>query len=418
MLRWSNMKTNELVRVLTSPRMLTVALQGVVSGLVPGLIGGSLLQAWVSDAGVDIKTIGLLTAVATPYTLKFLWAPLLDRFTLPLGRRKGAILLSQLLLLVAVGFMSTLDPKTGVQTIAVTAVVIAFLGATLDIALDAWRREYLSDSEIALGLSANTLAFLISFRLITGSLALILADHMSWAHVYQIMGLCIVPSMISIFFSTEPVTDVPPPKRFYESVALPFIDFFQRQGALFLILFILLYKLGDNMGSALTTKFYLDLGYTKTEIGLIGKWAGWIAIAGGSLVGGVLMLRMRIRNALFIFGIFQAISTACFALLAMVPHHILALGSIIAFENFTAGLGTAAFSTLIARLTNKKFTATQYALLTSAMGVPRYLSGTPTGYLVQWMGWAAFFVFCGVVAVPGILLSLKIKEDEQGAISI
>ncbi len=411
-------KLDEVVRIITSARMLTVALQGLVSGLVPALIGGSLLQAWVSDAGVDIKTIGLLTAVATPYTLKFLWAPLLDRYSLPFGHRKGWILLSQLCLICSIFYMSLLNPRESVQHIAVVAVVIAFFGATLDIALDAWRREYLSDSEIALGLSANTLAFLISFRLIAGSLALILADHIAWGRVYQLMTLVIVPAAISIALSREPKVEEQPPQSFYDSIVLPFIDFFKRQGAFFLILFILLYKLGDNMGSALTTKFFLDLSYTKTEIGLVGKWVGWIAIAAGSITGGIFMLKMKIRNALFIFGIFQAISTAFFALLTIIPHHIVALGSIIGFENFTAGLGTAAFSTLIARLTNKKFTATQYALLTSVMGVPRYLSGAPTGYLVGWFGWFFFFVFCGVIAVPGILLSLKIKEDVHGSISI
>ncbi len=398
--------------------MLTVAMQGLVSGLIPALIGGSLLQAWVSDAGVDIKTIGLLTAVATPYTLKFLWAPFLDRFALPLGRRKGWILLCQIILALLTFYMSSLDPKQSVQHIAIVAVLLAFFGATLDIALDAWRREYLADSEIALGLSANTLTFLISYRLIAGSLALILADHISWARVYQIMILVFIPAAVSIFLSKEPPMVESAPRTFYESIVHPFADFFKRQGAVFLILFILLYKLGDNMGSALSTKFYLDLSYTKTEIGLIGKWVGWMAIAGGSIAGGLLMLRMKIRNALFIFGVFQAISTAALALLLTLPHHVASLGSLIAFENFTAGLGTAAFSTLIARLTNKKFTATQYALLTSAMGVPRYLSGAPTGYLVESLGWSMFFIFCGLIAIPGIFLSLKIKEDEKGYISI
>jgi len=407
----------EISRILTSARMLTVALQGIVSGLVPALIGGSLLQAWVSDAGVDIKVIGLLTGVATPYTLKFLWAPLLDRFPLPLGRRKGWILLSQVSLLGAIFYMSTLNPAGGVAHIATVAVVIAYLGATLDIALDAWRREYLNDNEIALGLSTNTFSYLIAFRLIGGSLALILADTLPWSMVYQLMGVFVLPAMVSILLSKEPKVDAAPPQKFYDSVVLPFVDFFQRKGAIFLLLFILLYKLGDNMGGALTTKFFLDLTYTKTEIGLIGKWIGWLAIAIGSIAGGVVMLRMKIRNALFIFGILQAVSTATFAILVVAPHSITILGSIIAFENLTAGLGTAAYSTLIARLTNKKFTATQYALLTSVMGVPRYLSGTPTGYLVEWLGWIPFFILCGLVAIPGIFMSLAIKEDDGGMIS-
>lgn len=408
----------ELGRVLTSARMLTVALQGIVSGLVPALIGGSLLQAWVTEAKVDIKIIGLLTGVALPYTLKFLWAPFLDRFTIPPGRRKGWILLAQLCLFLTIIYMSTLDPANSVTHVALVAVVIAYFGATLDIALDAWRREYLSDSEIALGLSANTFAFLIAFRLIGGSLALLLADHMSWANVYLIMSLFILPAAISIFLSREPDTGVEPPRKFYDSVVMPFADYFKRSGALFLLLFILLYKLGDNMGGALTTKFFLDMTYTKTEIGLIGKWIGWLAIAFGSIAGGVLLLKVKIGRALFWFGILQGISTAAFALLKLAPHNIAILGTVIGFENLTAGLGSAAFATLIARLTNKKFTATQYALLTSVMGVPRYLSGTPTGFMVEWMGWVPFFVVCALIAIPGTLMSLKIKEGPDGAITI
>lgn len=411
-------KFKDLIRILTSARMLNVAIQGIVSGLVPALIGGTLLQAWVTEAGVDIKIIGLLTGVAIPYTLKFLWAPVLDRFPLPLGRRKGWILLSHFLLLLGVFYMSSLDPAQGVKAIALTALVIAYLGATLDIALDAWRREYLDDSEIALGISANTFSYLIALRLIGGSLALILADHMPWAAVYRLMALFIIPAAVAILLSKEPKVEVPPPVSFNETVILPFVDFFKRQGAIFLLLFILLYKLGDNMGGALTTKFFLDLTYTKTEIGLIGKWVGWVAIALGSLAGGVLMLKFPIRKALFAFGILQALSTAAFAALVSLPHHIVALGVVIGFENLTAGLGTAAFGALIARLTNKRFTATQYALLTSAMGVPRYLSGTPTGYMVESLGWAPFFLLCGAIAIPGIFMALLIKEDPTGNISI
>jgi len=410
--------TKTISRILSSPRMLNVAAQGLVSGLIPALIGGGLLQAWLSDSGVDIKVIGLVTAVATPYTLKFLWAPLLDRFTPPFGRRKGWILISQACIILSVLYMSTLNPKDDIKALVLIATLVAYFGATLDIALDAWRREYLDDSEIALGLSANTLTFLISLRLIGGSLALVLADHISYGSIYRLLLLILIPAVVAIALSKEPEVAAAPPKKFYETVVLPFLDFFQRQGAIFLLLFILLYKLGDNMASALTTKFFLELTYTKTEIGLIGKWIGWISIALGSVMGGILVVKMRLRSSLFIFGIFQAVSTGLFALLPAIPHNVGALGAIIGFENLTAGLGTAAFATMVARLTNKKFTATQYALLTSVMGVPRYLSGSPTGFMVEQMGWTAFFIFCGLIAVPGIFLSLKIKEDEQGVISI
>ncbi|MEZ4813769.1 MAG: MFS transporter [Bdellovibrionota bacterium] len=280
------------------------------------------------------------------------------------------------------------------------------------------RREYLPDNQIALGLALNTTSYLIAMRLIGGALALSLAEFLPWSQVYQLMALVLVPCIVAMFLTDEPNVSSPSPKNFYESVVLPFQDFFTRKGAWLVIAFILLYKLGDNMGGALSTKFYLDMQYSKIEIGAASKLVGWIAIVAGSLIGGFFMVSMRIRNALFIFGVFQAISTAAFALLAVFSHNTLLLAAIIAFENFTAGLGTAAFSTLIARLTNKRFTATQYALLTSVMGVPRYLSGAPTGYIVEAVGWTSFYIFCGLVAIPGILLSLRVKENSNGEISL
>ncbi len=408
----------EQLKALQNPRMLVVFLQGIASGLPPALIGGSLLQAWVSDAGVDIKTIGLLTMVAMPYTLKFLWAPILDRFQLPFGRRKGWILLTQLLLILSVLFMSFMNPAESVQWIAIAAVVVAFISATLDIALDAWRIEYLPSNQISLGLSMNMTSYMIALRLLGGALALILADHIPWSQVYQLMAVFLLPSMIAIMMSKEPDMKVPPPKNFHESVVMPFLDFFGRKGAWIFIAFILLYKLGDNMGGALSTKFYLDMTYTKTEIGAVAKSVGWIAIVVGSLAGGFFMMSMKMRSALFSFGILQALSTGAFALLAVNSHSIPLLTGVIAFENFTAGLGTAAFATLIARLTNKKFTATQYALLTSVMGVPRYLSGAPTGYMVEAFGWITFYIICALIAIPGILISLRVKEDKAGVFSI
>jgi MFS transporter, PAT family, beta-lactamase induction signal transducer AmpG len=407
-----------LMRVLKNPKMIVVAIQGMVSGLIPTLIGGTLLQAWVTEAGLNIKVIGLLTGVATPYTIKFLWAPIVDRFKLPFGRRKGWILFLQLLLILAVLFMSGLNPAASLQKIVIAALVIAYLGATLDIVLDAWRREYLHDDDIAFGLGVNTMGYMIAFKLIGGSLALIMADHMPWGQVYRLLALFIVPAMVAIALSKEPQVEVAPPRSFYDSVAMPFAEFFSRKGSLLFIAFILLYKLGDNMGGALTTSFFLEMDYTKTEIGAASKLVGWIAIVVGSLLGGALVTTMKMRNSLFIFGILQALSTAAFAFIAIYEYSILLLTSVIAFENLTAGLGTAAYATLIARLTNKKFTATQYALLTSAMGIPRYMSGMVTGYMVAWMGWITFFITCALIAIPGMILALRVREDKSGQLTI
>jgi PAT family beta-lactamase induction signal transducer AmpG len=236
---------------------------------------------------------------------------------------------------------------------------------------------------------------------------LIMADYIPFSTVYLILAICMLPGVLTTLLTPEPENPAGKPKDMKEAIIDPLVEYFSRSGALWILTFILLYKVGDTMASAMTTPFYLDIGFSKSEIGAVVKLFGfWATIAGG-LAGGVMMIRLGINRSLWVFGFLQAASTACFALLANAGYSIPLLSFVIAFENLSSGMGTAAYAAFMASITNKKFTATQYALLTSLMGVPRVLASAPTGFLAKNVGWEFFFIACALVAIPGMLLLLK-----------
>jgi len=365
-----------------------------------------LVPAWLRDSGVSLAEIGLFALVGLPYTWKFLWAPLMDRWQLPLGLRRGWMLLAQLGLIVGIGFLGYVDPAADTGLVALVAVVIAVFSATQDVAIDAYRREILTDSELGLGNSIHVQAYRIA-SLVPGSLSLILADSLPWAWVFWITaGFMLIGVGLSLFVR-EPHRELSPASGLVETVIAPFREYVQRRGWSALVLalvFMVAYKLGDNMATALATPFYLDLGFTKTQIGLVAKHAAlWPAIAGG-LIGGVAMLRLGINRALWVFGVFQLVSILGFAWLASVGPVLGLLAAVIAFEYFGVGLGTAAFTAFIARESSKTFAATQFALFTALAALPRSLANATTGILVEQMGWVTFFVLCTALALPGMLL--------------
>jgi len=386
--------------------MLVAFLMGFACGL-PLLLTISVLQAWMREEGVDLTVIGMMALVGLPYNLKFFWAPLMDRFTLPfLGRRRGWLLVTQLCLMIAIAGLGLTDPKQGPWMVAFAAFLVTFFSASQDIVVDAYRREDLSDPELGLGSSMYINGYRVGMLLASGG-GLILADHVPFSTVYLIMAACLLPGVITTLLAPEPDAPAGTPKTLKEAVLDPLIEYFNRSGALWILAFILLYKIGDTMASAMTTPFYLDIGFSKTEIGAVVKLFGfWATIAGG-LIGGVMMIRLGIHRSLWIFGVLQAISTFCFAVLAHIGYSVAALSGVIAFENLSSGMGTAAYAAFMASITNKKFTATQYALLTSIMGLPRVLASAPTGILAKNMGWEMFFIFCTLIAAPGMLLLVK-----------
>ena len=393
--------------VIFSRRMLVALLMGFSGGL-PLLLTWGVLQAWMTEKGVDLTWIGMISLVQIPYTWKFLWAPLLDRFIPPfLGRRRGWLLMAQLALMLAIVGLGYSDPVKNTGLMIVAAVLVAFFSATQDIVIDAYRREDLSDEELGLGSSMYVYGYRLGMLLASGG-GLIMADHISFTQVYFIMSLCMLPGIITTLLTPEPELVSGAPQTMKEAVVNPFVDYFNRNGAIWILVFILLYKIGDTMASGITMPFYLETGFTKTEIGTIVKFFGTAATLVGAFLGGLLLLKLGINRGLWIFGILQALSTAGFAILARIGYNIAMLSGVIAFENLSSGMGTAAFVAFMASITNKKFTATQYALLTGIMGLSRQLASSMTGFMAKNMGWQSFFVFCTLIAIPGMLLLLKI----------
>ena len=401
-----------MFKVMCSARMLVALLMGFACGL-PLLLTISVLQAWMKEEGVDLTVIGMMALVGLPYTVKFLWAPFLDRFTLPfLGRRRGWLLVAQVALIFSISGLGFTNPRYNPWMVAFVAFLVTFFSASQDIAVDAYRREDLSDEELGLGSSLYVNGYRVGMLLASGG-GLIMADHIPFSMVYLIMAACMLPGVLTTLIAPEPQITLGTPKTIKEAVVDPLAEYFNRQGALWILAFILLYKIGDTMASAMTTPFYLDIGFSKTEIGAIVKLFGFWATIAGTLIGGVLMLRLGINRSLWVFGFLQAISTACFAVLAWIGHSVPALSGVIAFENLSSGMGTAAYMAFMASITNKRFTATQYALLTSLMGVPRVLASAPTGFLAKNMGWEGFFIACTLIAAPGMLLLLKFSPGIQ-----
>jgi PAT family beta-lactamase induction signal transducer AmpG len=395
-----------ILSLICSRRMLVALIMGFACGL-PLLLTISVLQAWMKEEGVNLTVIGMMALVGLPYTVKFLWAPFLDRFIPPfLGRRRGWLLVAQLALICSIAGLGFTNPGNNPWMVAFVAFLVTFFSASQDIVVDAYRREDLSDEELGLGSSLYINGYRMGMLLASGG-GLIMADYMPFSLVYMIMAACMLPGVFTTFLTPEPKMPAGTPRTIKEAVIDPLVEYFSRQSALWMLAFILLYKIGDTMASAMTIPFYLDIGFSKTEIGAVVKLFGFWATIAGSLIGGVIMLRLGISRSLWVFGFLQAISTACFAILARIGHSVPVLSAVIAFENLSSGMGTAAYAAFMASITNKKFTATQYALLTSLMGVPRVLASAPTGFLAKNIGWESFFIACTLIATPGILLLLK-----------
>jgi len=392
-------------------RMLVILVLGFSSGL-PLFILLYLLQAWLAKSGLNVKALGLFALVQFPYIWKFLWAPLMDRYHFgSLGRRRGWMALTQAALFVAIGCMGMLDPLTQVGLIAAAAAGVAFLSASQDIVIDAYRREILSDREQGLGAAVIVNAYKVA-GMVPGALSLILADRMAWDAVFWITAAFMLPGLACTLLIKEPEVYGEPPKTLEQAILLPFKEFLARDGwrrAMWILAFVLLYKIGDSMATALSTKFYLDLGFSMTQIGLAANTTGfWASLAGG-VVGGVWMLKLGINRGLWVFGALQAVAILGFAWLAQVGANTILLSAVIGFEAFASlGLGAAAFVAFISRSTDPRYTATQYALFSSLAAVPRTFINSSVGYIVAETGWFTFFIVCFILAFPAMLMLPKI----------
>lgn len=390
--------------------MLICVFTGLASGM-PLYVLIQLLPVYLLESGVSIKAIGLFSLVLLPYTWKFLWAPFLDHYVPPLmGRRRGWLLLFQVALLISIGFLGTTSPSQSTTAIVVLAAIVAFFGASQDIVIDAYRREILPDHELGMGNAIHVQAYRVS-SLVPGSLSLILADHFAWESVFWITAAFMFVGVAMTLCVREPDTRGSPAANLVEAVYLPFQEYVDRKGIqqmLIILCFMCLYKLGDNMATALSTVFYREMGYTKTEIGIVAKHAAlWPAIFGG-LLGGLVMIRLGINRSLWLFGFVQVVSILGFAVLASSTPSLWLLALVVGFEYLGVGLGTAAFTAFIAKETSRTFAASQFALFTALAALPRNFASATTGYMVEHYGWTDFFLLCAVLAIPGMVLLVKV----------
>jgi PAT family beta-lactamase induction signal transducer AmpG len=396
----------------SSWRIISIGLLGFASGL-PLALSGSALQAWFTTAGMDLRTIGWMTLVGQAYVFKFLWAPLIDRFAPPwLGRRRGWVLLAQATCAAALLGMSVHEPSQSAATIAFLAVLLAFASATQDIAYDAHRTDLLLPVERAWGTALSQGGYRLAM-LTSGALGLILADQIGWAATYRTMAVLMLLMMVVTWRSPDgPRVDAP--RRFTDSVVQPFVDFFSRHGlmvALGWLALMVLYKLGDAFGQTLATAFLLrEVGFTLSEVGAINKAFGLASGLVGAVVGGWAVTRMRLVPALLWFGFFQAVTNLGYVWLVHTGPQREALALVVVAENFVGGLGSTAFVVLLTALCNVRFSATQYALLSSLAAIGRVFLGPIAAVLVERIGWADFFLVTAIAALPGLALIVLLRE--------
>ncbi len=407
----AKIKNSPYVQAFASYRMIVMVILGFASGLPLPLTSGTL-QAWLTTAGVDIKMIGIFSIVGLPYTLKFLWSPFMDRFVPPfLGRRRGWIVLTQVALLAGIAVMAFMSPQSMPLALGIIALCVAFFSASQDIVVDAYRTDVLPTQERGTGVAVFIFGYRIAF-LVAGALALMMADRVGWQKTYIFMASLMILGMLGSFAGREPDGKIVPPRSMGEAVWGPLKDFFSRRSAIVILLFIILYKLGDAYAGALTTAFLIrGVHFSLSELAIINKLIGIVATIVGALFGGTLMVKMGLFRSLWWFGILQTVSNFSFMVLAVIGKSYTAAIVAVAFENITGGMGSTAFVAFVMALCNKRFTATQFALLSSLAVLGRVVISPTSGYIVTYVGWAIFFLFTVIAALPGLALLLYLKKE-------
>jgi PAT family beta-lactamase induction signal transducer AmpG len=412
----------DYLQAFASRRIAAITLLGFSSGLPLALTSGTL-QAWMTVSGVDIRTIGIFALVGLPYTIKFLWSPLMDRFVPlqfggrignKLGRRRGWILLTQICLIIGITTMAFNSPQHyspyTLWLLGIIALSVASASASQDIVIDAYRTDTLREKERGIGAGVFVSAYRIAM-LISGAVALILSEHIGWRNTYLLMAGLMSIGVITTLFAPEPEVKTTPPKSLREAVWGPLKNYFSRKGAIAILLLIILYKLGDAYAGTLTTAFLIrGVGFSPGEVGAINKGLGLISTIFGAMFGGALMVRLGLFKSLMIFGILQAISNLTFMALALIGKNYGMLIFAVAFENLCGGMGTAAFISLLMTICSQKYSATQYALLSSLAALGRIFVAPSSGFVVVYVGWANFFFITFLTALPGLWLLFKMKH--------
>ncbi len=403
-------QTGHFSNLFFNRRITVVTLLGIASGL-PLALTGSTLQAWLTTEGISLRKIAHLTILGLPYTLKFLWSPLMDRIVPPfMGRRRGWLITTQISLILGIIFMSSISPGENIKLVAIIGFLIAFLSASQDIVADAYRTDILKDKERGIGAGLFVTGYRIGM-LLSGAIALILSEKIGWRNTYITMAMAMGIGIIATLLADEP-EDVSPPKTLRDAVINPFIDLFQKKGAIVMLILIILYKIGDAYAGSITTAFLIrGAGFSPGEVGAVNKGLGLAATLAGAIIGGSLMVKFGLFRSLMFFGILQAISNLSFVILSNLGRNYPMFIFTIGFENLCGGMGTSAFIALLMALCNRNFSATQYAILSSLAALSRVLVGPSSGILVETFGWANFFLFTFFTAIPGLILLWVIRDS-------
>lgn len=396
---------------LINRKLAAILVLGLASGL-PLALTGTTLQAWFTEANVNLVTIGALSLLGIPYTLKFLWAPLMDHFAIPrLGKRKGWMLLMQLCVALALLLIAHMQPSTQTTMMGITALAIAFFSASQDVAITAYQTDVLSAKERGLGVAYYIFAYRVAM-LMSGGLALVFADYAGWTLTYELMAGLMLLTMLPTWCAPAVSEPEEQSQHFLQTVSAAIRDLMQRDNLLLLLLFVFFYKLGDALALQLMTNFLLHgLGFSLTEVGLAYKTVSFVATILGAFAGGVLLSRWHIYRALLVFGLAQAFSNLTFVLLAMTGKDFLLMASSVFIENFCSGLSTAALFAFLMSLCNQRYSASQFALLSAIASLGRVFLGPVAGVMVEYVGWVHFYLWSFMMCFPGILLLLLSKKS-------
>lgn len=402
------MSTNKL----SKRNLFSTLLLGFSSGL-PLALTSSTLQAWFTVTGASLLAIGSLSLIGQPYVYKFLWAPLLDRWIPPLlGRRRGWIILIQLVLIIAIIGMALANPHTSATLLITIAFIVAFLSASQDIAIDAYRTDILKPNERGLGTTLYSWGYRAAM-LVSGALALALAEYIGWRSTYLLMAALIAIGLFGAWFGEEPIDEQEkhPPTSLYSAIVDPFKDFLSRKSAWLILLFIVLYKFGDALSISLTTPFLIrGLGFSLSTVAFVNKGVGFVAAMLGLLAGGVLMARISLFRSLLYFGILQAVAILALLKLALVGHNFHWLVFAISIDSFCNAMASIAFVALLMSLCNHRYTATQFALFSALAGAGRVFVGPLAGLIVSHFNWPVFFLVSLATCLPGLGLLWYLRD--------
>jgi len=392
------------LEVFRSPRIAAVLLLGFSSGLPLALTGGTL-QAWLTVSQIDIVTIAWFSWIGLPYALKFIWSPLMDRYVPPLlGRRRGWMFLTQVALALGIAAMAMSSPTDSLWMLGCAALWVAFVSASQDVVIDAYRTDVLRSNERGMGAAVGVFGYRIAM-LASGAMALMLVEEIGWRTTYFLMAALMLVGMATAWLAPEPEAPAVPPRTLRDAVVQPLRDLFSRPGALALLGLVMLYKFGDALAGTLTTAFLIrGVGFSPFDVGAVNKGLGLAALLFGAIAGGALLARMSLVRALLVFGALQAISNLSFVWLALAGKNYAVLVFTVGFENLASGMGTAAFVAFAMALCNHSYSATQYALLSALASLGRILFGPLAGNMVQGLGWEGFFLLTFIAALPGLVL--------------